>query len=201
VAFLAPALLAVDASADVGAIVLAFAFLAWGALRGALRQALGLAVLVVAFPVATWATPHLESTVEKVVSLSPSALTCTAWLTAFVGVLAVGGVAIHAFRAVLSRTRIFGPADRWVAAVIGLVKGVVAAAVVAFTAMGHFADDPKPPTVVRSVEESRTARALVDLERSTRSFLKYPPAVSARLAGVGVVGRGRAAAPAPAPSR
>ncbi len=176
--------LAADASVDVAACVLLLCFLSWGVFRGALRQFLGFALLAVAFPAATAATPHVEGTLSKVMSLAPADLTCAAWLVVFVGTLAAGGVVLHLFHMPLSRVRVGGKADTWMAGVTGLAKGVVVAAVLGYGILGAYADDARPPQVVLSVRESRAARGLVDVEKVVRPLLRLPAPVADRVSRV-----------------
>ena len=191
--------LAADASVDVAAAVLLLCFLSWGVFRGALRQFLGFALLAVAFPAASAATPHVEGTLSKVMTLGPSDLTCAAWLVVFVGTLAAGGVVLHLFHGPLSRVRVGGRADTWMAGLTGLAQGVVVAAVLGYGLLGAYADDAQPPQVVRSVRESRAARGLVDVEKVVRPLLRLPAPVADRVTRVNRDVRGANGASASAP--
>src|SRR5262249_5384675 len=72
---------------DFGTVGLLVVFMVWGSLHGALRQALGLVGLLAAFALASPLGPKLESSVAKVVSLSPAGTACAAWATVWFAVL------------------------------------------------------------------------------------------------------------------
>jgi uncharacterized membrane protein required for colicin V production len=156
------------------------AFLAWGAVHGALRQLLGLVVLAAAFALAPVLGPMLQGTVRKLADLEADDLAVASWVVALLAVAVAGAVVLHAARHPLARARVGGSADRWIGAVVGVAKGVVVVGILVYGLLAWYPRDPAP-TVVRWVEESRSARWLAAAERRVSPLLRLPAPVARRV--------------------
>lgn len=167
---------------DVAAVALLALFGLWGAFHGALRQGLGFLVLAAGFSLAGPAGPRLESSLAKIVTLSPSGTACAAWGTAFLGVLVVGGIVLHLARQPLNRVRLPG-FDRAAGALIGVVKGVMVVALLVYVLLGAFVGSPAP-SLAAAVRESVTARCARSLEQHYRSIWGLSPLVERRVEDV-----------------
>jgi uncharacterized membrane protein required for colicin V production len=178
-----PGLAALDPSLVIDAAVLvALAlFLVWGAMHGVLRQSLGLVVVALAFVAASALASLLEPSVAKVVDLPADARGAVAWLVVWVLAVVVGGVALHGARHALERGLVARPAGRLAGALVGLAKGILVLGVFLYAVLGTFLDSPTAPPV-ESLRVSRTAAALVALERRARPLLNLPASVGARVA-------------------
>ncbi|HVG92880.1 MAG TPA: CvpA family protein [Planctomycetota bacterium] len=177
---------------DAAALVSLALFLVWGGMHGALRQALGLGVVLLAFVAASAFASVLESSVAKVADLPPDARGAVAWLVVWALAVVVGGVALHGMRHVLEPGLVARPASRILGALIGLTKGILVLGVFLYAVLGTFLESPTAPPV-EALRTSRTAATLVDLERRARAVLRLPASVGERvaLANATVTGRGR----------
>ena len=165
---------------DFATIGLLLVFMVWGSLHGALRQALGLAGLLVAFALASPLGPKIESSVAKVVTLSPAGTACAAWATVWFATLVAVAIVLHLLHGPLERARLPGPWDRGVGAIFGCLKGVAILALAGYALLGWWGADPGP-RLAQSIRESTTAKALRGLEVRLRSTLQLPPPVQARV--------------------
>lgn len=165
---------------DVAALVFLGLFALWGAFHGALRQLLGLLVLVAAFPVASSVYEHVEPAVAKVATLSPEGSACAAWATGWFAVVVAGGVALHFFRPALDRARLPGKADAALGAVVGLLKGALLLAIVIHGVLA-WQGEGEPPSIVRATRASRAADAAARIERGVAPALRLPHAVGVRV--------------------
>ena len=165
---------------DLAVVAILFAFLAWGAWHGALRQLLGLLVLCLAFLGAPWISPHLEGTLRKLVDVTPDDLAVLSWSFAFLIVAVAGGVLLHAVRGPVSRARVGGVLDRVLGGVVGAAKGAVVVGLVAYGVLVWY-ERTEPPGIVRSLRESRTADALARAHRRLESWLRLPDPVERRI--------------------
>jgi uncharacterized membrane protein required for colicin V production len=165
---------------DLAALALVGLFLTWGALRGALRQALGLVALALGFLLAGWLSPRLVGSMRKVVTLSPEGLACASWWTVLLGTLVISGVVIHSLRARIDRVRVFGRADPWFGGLVGIGKGVVAFSLALYAVLGWYVGE-RGPAVVAALRESRAARAVERLGDGLRPALTLPRAVASRV--------------------
>jgi uncharacterized membrane protein required for colicin V production len=164
---------------DLAIAAVLVAFVAWGALHGALRQLLGLLVLAIALLVAAWISPRLEGTVRKLVDLDPDDVSVLCWGLAFVMVAAAGGVLLHAVRGPVARARVGGALDRWLGGAVGAVKGVVVVGLVVYAVLAWFSR-ADGPGVVRSLRESRAARLYVEAHRRIDPWVRLPEPVERR---------------------
>lgn len=167
-------------SIDVAALVFLGLFTIWGALHGALRQLLGLFVLVVAFPIASSVYEPLQGAVAKVATLDPEGGACAAWSTGWFGVVVIGGVLLHFFRPALDRARLPGRADAVLGATVGLAKGALLLALVVHGVIA-WNGEGSPPSLVRSLRSSRAADASARLERAVAPALRLPQEVVVRV--------------------
>jgi uncharacterized membrane protein required for colicin V production len=180
---------------DLAALALVGLFLTWGALRGALRQTLGLVAIALGFLLAGWLSPRLVSSMRKVATLSPEGLACAAWWTVLLGTLVVSGVVIHSLRGRIDRVKVLGRMDPWFGGLVGLGKGVVALSLGLYAVLGWYVGE-RGPNVVTSLRESRAARAVARIGSALRPALVLPSAVASRVDDVNA-----AIGPAPAPPR
>lgn len=167
-------------STDGAALVFLGLFAVWGALHGALRQTLGLLVIVAAFPLASSLAASVEPAVAKVATLSPEGEACAAWIVAWFGVVVVGGVLLHLFGPLLLRARLRGRADALFGAVVGLLKGLLLLALLVHGVLGWH-PDRAAPAIVSSLRTSRTAEAAARLEREVEPALRLPLPVAVRV--------------------
>lgn len=157
------------------ALVLLFAL--WGMRRGALRQALSLAVVVGALVLAGRLGPHAEATVAKVTSLTGEAREAAAWGAVLFAALVVGGVALS-FACCRMPEGARGRTDRLLGAFFGGVKGVLVLTVVAYV-MAARAPEPRPPL-------SRGAEPRAASEAATSPWVeRLRGSVSARVMAAG----------------
>jgi uncharacterized membrane protein required for colicin V production len=180
---------------DLAALALVGLFLTWGALRGALRQTLGLVALALGFLLAGWLSPRLVSSMRKVATLSPEGLACASWWTVLLGTLVVSGVIIHSLRARIDRVRVLGKGDPWVGGLVGIGKGVVAFSLLLYAVLGWYVNE-RGPAVVSALRESRAARAVARIGDRMRPALALPTAVASRVDDVNA-----SIGPAPVPPR
>jgi uncharacterized membrane protein required for colicin V production len=165
---------------DFGTVGLLVVFMVWGSLHGALRQALGLVALLAAFALASPLGPRIETSVAKVVTLSPSGTACAAWATVWFATLVAAGIVLHLMHGPLQRARLAGPWDRAVGAVFGFLKGVAVLALALYALLGWWGAEPGP-RLAQSIRESTTAKALRGLEVRLRPTLQLPPPVQDRV--------------------
>lgn len=165
---------------DGAALVFLGLFGVWGGLHGALRQMLGLLVIVAAFPLASALSASIEPAVAKVATLSPEGETCAAWVAAWFGVVVVGGVLLHLVGPALARARLSGRADALFGATIGVLKGALLLALLVHGVLGWHTDRAAP-AVVSSLRASRTAEAAARLEHEVEPALELPFAVGVRV--------------------
>ena len=165
---------------DVGTVGLLALFMFWGSLHGALRQALGLVGVLAAFALASPLGPRIESSVAKVVTLSPAGTACAAWATVWFATLVAAGIVLHLLHGPLERARLAGAWDRAVGAVFGLLKGVAVLALAGYALLGWWGAEPGP-RLAQSLRESTTAKALRGLEVRLRPTLQLPPPVQDRV--------------------
>jgi len=165
---------------DLAALAVVGLFLMWGALRGAVRQTLGLVAVALAFALAGWFSPRLVSSMRKIATLSPDGLACLAWWTVLLGTLVLCGVGIHSFRERIDKVKAFGKADPWIGGFVGVLKGFVALALVFYAVLGSYVDEPGP-SVVTALRESRAARTVARVSHELRPALVLPPRVAARV--------------------
>jgi uncharacterized membrane protein required for colicin V production len=168
---------------DLGALLVAALFLVWGAVRGALRQTLGLVALAAGFALAGGLSPRLVPSMRKVATLGPEGLACLAWWTVLLGTLVVAGVLIHALRARIDRVRVLGRADRWLGGAVGLAKGFVAVGLGLYATLGWWVDE-RGPAFVEALRASRTARAVARAGEGLLPALALPDAVASRVDAV-----------------
>lgn len=166
-------------SVDGAALLFLVLFTIWGALHGALRQTLGLLVLVAAFPIASIACAPIERAVVKVATLSAEGAACAAWATAWFGVVVVGGVLLHLAGPALARARLSGRWDAVFGASIGLAKGAVLLGLVVYGVLGWHPDGPVP-ALVTTLRASQTARFAAAFGRHATPALRLPFAVEVR---------------------
>ena len=184
-------LVAFSAWVDVGALALLALFGLWGALHGAVRQGLGLGVLAAGLGLAGPIAPRLESSLSKVVTLSPTGTACAAWGTALLGILLAGGVVLHLLRVRLGGARL-GAYDRPIGAVIGLVKGLLVVALFVYVLLGASLGK-SPPPLAHSVASSVAARAARSLEFHYRDLWGLSPLVERRVEDIdATIGAGAA---------
>ena len=167
-------------SIDVAALVFLGLFLLWGAFHGALRQTLGLLVLVAAFPIASSTYASLETAVSKVATLGPEGAACAAWSTAWFAVVVIGGVLLHLLRPALERARLSNRWDSLFGGTVGLAKGVLLLGLIVHGVLA-WQGDGAPPAVIRTLRSSRAADAAVSLERGIAPALKLPFPVEVRV--------------------
>jgi len=165
---------------DVAGVLVLGLFLAWGAFHGALRQLLGLAVLVLAFVAAGAFSARLEPTVAKVWTLNPEGRACAAWGTVFAAAVVLGGVVLHLLRGAVGRIRLPARLDPWVGALVGAAKGIVVLGLIAYAVLGWYVMRPAP-SLVEDLRTSRAAKTLVELETRLAPALRLPPLVAARV--------------------
>jgi uncharacterized membrane protein required for colicin V production len=165
---------------DVAMAVALLAFVAWGALHGALRQVLGFVVLVAAFALAGALGPRIEGGVAKVVTLSDEGLSAASWVVVFVGTAIAGGIAIHMLHQSLDHARLAKRVDVALGALIGVAKGAVILGVLTYGVLGWYADE-EGPGIVRTLRESKAAEAVVRAETRLRPALGLPPRVENRV--------------------
>ena len=167
-------------SIDGAALVFLGLFGVWGALHGALRQSLGLLVIVTAFPLASTLSGAIEPAVAKVATLPPEGEACAAWVVAWFGVVVVGGVLLHLFGRLIDRARLGGRADALFGATVGLLKGILLLALLVHGVLGWHTDRAAP-AVVSSLRTSRTAEVAARLEREVEPALRLPFPVVVRV--------------------
>ena len=167
-------------SIDAAALVFLGLFGVWGALHGALRQTLGLLVIVAAFPLASSTSEAIEPAVAKVATLTTEGEGCAAWVAAWFGVVVVGGVLLHLVGPALARARLAGRADALFGAVVGLLKGLLLLALLVHGVLGWHTDRTSP-ALVSTLRASRTAAASATLERAVEPALRLPFPVAVRV--------------------
>lgn len=155
----------------------------WGARHGALRQVMGLGVLLACFSMASVFGPRLEEQVRKVATLTPDGLSCAAYLAVWFSTGVAGGVVMHLLRHAIARVPARGRVGRGVGAFVGVVQGVLVLGLLLHGVLGWFAPAEGPAGVV-ALRKSRTARALSSLEEFLRPTLRLPGGVSNRVDGV-----------------
>ncbi len=170
-------------SVDLAALVFLGLFLLWGAFHGALRQMLGLLVLVAAFPIASSTYEHLETAVSKVATLSPEGAACAAWSTAWFGVVVVGGVMLHLLKPALERARLSSRWDSLFGGTVGLAKGALLLGLIVHGVLA-WQSDGAAPAIVHTLRSSRSADAAARLERGVAPALRLPFPVEVRVARV-----------------
>ncbi len=168
---------------DLAALVTIGLFLAWGALRGAVRQALGLVAVAAGFAVASWLGPRLVHATKRVVTLSPDGTACAAWGAAFFATLVLCGIGIHSARGPLDRARIPHGMDPWFGGAVGFVKGVLLLSVATYAILGASVGEAGDG-LGEALRASRTARAVVRFQSSLRPVLGLPARVAARVEAV-----------------
>lgn len=167
-------------SVDIAALVFLALFLSWGAFHGALRQTLGLLVLVAAFPIASSTFDRLEGAVAKVATLTPEGAACAAWSAAWFGSVVMGGVLLHLLRPALERARLSNRWDRLFGGAVGLAKGALLLGLIVHGALAWHLDAAAPP-LIRTLRSSHAAGTAVRLERGIAPALRLPFAVEVRV--------------------
>lgn len=167
-------------SIDGVALVFLGLFGVWGAFHGALRQTLGLLVLVAAFPIASSTSGAVEGAVAKVATLTPEGEACAAWVVAWFGLVVAGGVLLHLAGPALDRARLSGRADALFGATIGLLKGLLLLAFLVHGVLGWHTGRAAP-SLVSSLRTSHAAEAAARLERELEPALRLPFPVSVRV--------------------
>lgn len=163
---------------DLTVLVLLAAFALWGAWRGTLRLVLALALLWVAFPLATRYGPRLEGSVVKAVSATGSDLRAIAWLVVFTGTLVAGGALLAVLQPALGRVR---PGGRATAALLGLVHGAVVLTVLGYAVL--LGADPHQAHV-RRFERGPAVQAMQVVASGIRRAVRLPPWMEKRLDAV-----------------
>lgn len=158
-------------------------FLAWGAMRGALRQALGLVAIVVGLVVASGFSPRLVGATRRIVTLSTEGTACVAWAAVFLGTLVLCGLAIHAWKAPLDRIKVGRGMDPWFGGAVGFVKAVLLLSVAYYAVLGANVGEPGNG-LVAALRSSRSARAVVRFQSQLSSLVPLPAAVASRVEAV-----------------
>jgi hypothetical protein len=167
-------------SVDLAALVFLALFLLWGAFHGALRQLLGLLVLVCAFPIASATYEHLELAVSKVATLTPEGVACAAWSVAWFGVVVIGGVLLHLARPALHRARLANRWDALLGGTVGFAKGALLLGLIIHGVLA-WTGDGAPPSLIRTLTASRASDVAARIERRVAPALRLPFPVEVRV--------------------
>lgn len=167
-------------TADAVLLGLLLLFALWGAMRGALRQILGLVVLGAAFPLAARFGPRIEPTVVKAVTVEGADLHLVAWAAVFAGVLIAGGAVIAALGPLLGSLAKKG---RGLGALLGLVKGVVVLTVLLHAALFAWRG-PDRPDWIRAVESSHAAVVARQVRQGLEKLSAVPGPLERRIEAV-----------------
>ena len=167
-------------SLDLASLVFLGLFLAWGAFHGALRQTLGLLVMVIAFPIASATYEGIEGAVSKVATLTAEGVACAAWSAAWFGVVVVGGVLLHLLRPALDRARLSNRFDALFGGLVGLGKGALLLALIVHGVLAWHLD-AAAPSMIRALRASHAADAAARLERGVAPALRLPFPVEVRV--------------------
>ncbi len=108
------------------------AFAVWGAMRGPLRQLLSLALLALAFVLASRLEVHAVPLVDKVSGLPMAETRALAWGLSFFVVLVAGGLLLAAARRWTAQIGAGGGAGRTAGAVLGAAKGALLLLIVGY---------------------------------------------------------------------
>jgi len=120
--------------ADGVALVVLLAFIWWGARKGALRQALSLAVLAAAFAVAGHFAFDAQDTVAKLFALEAGERLAAAWGALLFGGLVVGAILLRLLvHGLAPRSR--GGLDRLGGGLLGAAKGAVVLTILGYLAI------------------------------------------------------------------
>jgi uncharacterized membrane protein required for colicin V production len=158
---------------DAGALGLLALFAVWGAWRGPLRQVASVVLLVGALWIAGRFGDRFQDAVAKVVTLTPEERCLAAW-----GVVATGcAVAASLVLGLFARRRAARhPALRVAGAALGLVKGALVLAVVAYAALA-IGDQPGGGAWSERLAASRAARGAHWVVHRLREFVPAPACV------------------------
>jgi membrane protein required for colicin V production len=176
-----PAAIEGAALADAGVVALLGLFALWGWMRGALRQAGSLALLLGALALAGVASGRLEGVVGKVATLNVHDRCVVAWAATFVGTFVAASVVARFLSPFVGVFRT--PRARLLGALLGLAKGVVVVTIGLYALLANASASPRA-AVVDDLEHGFAAHRMRAVSRGLSRLLSLPDCVVREVAGV-----------------